>query len=77
MNTTKTLNKLIPKERGIVKSLDGKEQLIKKLLNMGITPGSELSIVRLAPLGDPIVIKVKGYLLSLRKEEAKHILLEN
>ena len=41
----------------------------KKMLSMGLLPGTEIEIVRIAPLGDPIEVKVRGYLLSLRKSE--------
>jgi ferrous iron transport protein A len=41
-----------------------------KLLEMGCLPGEKISVVRLAPLGDPIAVSVSGYLLSLRKDEA-------
>lgn len=42
----------------------------RKLLAMGLTPGAEIAIVRVAPLGDPVEIRVRGSSLSLRKEEA-------
>lgn len=47
-----------------------------RLLEMGITPGIEVEVVRRAPLGFPIEIKVRGYLLSLRESEAKCIEIE-
>ena len=47
-----------------------------RILEMGITPGAEIQIVRKAPLGFPIEIKVRGYLLSLRESEAKCIEVE-
>lgn len=42
----------------------------RKLLTMGLTPGAEIGITRVAPMGDPIEIRVRGFALSLRKEEA-------
>lgn len=42
----------------------------RKLLSMGLTPGAEIAIARVAPLGDPVEIRVRGSSLSLRKEEA-------
>ncbi|MBU2591694.1 MAG: ferrous iron transport protein A [Nitrospinae bacterium] len=66
----RTLNKLNPKESGRVKKILGEGQLRKKLLDMGIIPGTTVEVVKVAPLGDPIDIKVRGYHLSLRKEEA-------
>ena len=48
----------------------------KKLLAMGLTPGVEFSVIRFAPMGDPVEIKVRGFALSLRKEEAAGLLVE-
>lgn len=48
----------------------------KKLLAMGLTPGTEFSVTRFAPLGDPIEIKIRGFSLSLRKNEASVLLIE-
>ena len=42
-------------------------------MEMGLTPGAEVQIIRFAPLGDPIEIEVRGYRLSLRKREAEGI----
>jgi ferrous iron transport protein A len=44
---------------------------------MGVVPGSEIEAVRTAPLGDPIEFRIKGYNLSIRKQEAVNILIEN
>lgn len=43
---------------------------------MGVIPGSPVEVVKVAPLGDPIDVRIKGYHLSLRKEEAKDILVK-
>jgi ferrous iron transport protein A len=48
----------------------------KKLLSLGLTPGVEFSVTRYAPMGDPMEIKIRGFNLSLRKEEAEAILIE-
>ena len=61
-------------EKGTVKSFDD-EYLSLKLLEMGVLPGTEVEMKFAAPLGDPICIKVSGYDLSLRIEEAKTISL--
>jgi Fe2+ transport system protein FeoA len=45
----------------------------ERILNMGLVPGEKVEIVRLPPLGDPIEIKIRGYFLSLSKQEADHI----
>ena len=48
----------------------------KKLLSMGLTPGAELTVKRIAPMGDPVEISVRGFSLSLRKAEADALLVE-
>lgn len=48
----------------------------RKLLAMGLTKGTEFTISRLAPMGDPVEIEVRGYRLSLRKKEAAVLLIE-
>jgi len=48
----------------------------RKLLTMGLTPGAEIAIARLAPMGDPVEIRVRGFSLSLRKEEAAALTVE-
>jgi Fe2+ transport system protein FeoA len=72
----KTLNELKPKESGKVKKIHGGGMLYKKLLDMGIIKGTKIEVVKVAPFGDPVDIKVKGYHLSLRKKEAAQIVLE-
>lgn len=47
-----------------------------RLREMGVLPGTRVTLVRTAPLGDPIEIKVRGYCLTLRKTEADHVLVE-
>lgn len=48
----------------------------RKLLSMGLTPGTELTVVRIAPLGDPVEIRLRGFALSLRKDEAAALNVE-
>lgn len=48
----------------------------KKLLAMGLTPGTEFTVTRVAPLGDPVEIRVRGFKLSLRKDEAAALVIE-
>ncbi len=48
----------------------------KRLLDMGMVPGTVLSVSKKAPLGDPVDFKLKGYNLSLRKKEAEMIIVE-
>ncbi|MDP5214934.1 FeoA family protein [Pseudoalteromonas tunicata] len=60
----------------IVSFDNNNNELQKKLLAMGLIPGSLLEVIRFAPLGDPMVLKVRGSSLSLRKAEADSIFVE-
>jgi ferrous iron transport protein A len=71
----KSLADLKISEKGIIKSFSD-EALSIKLIEMGCLPGSEIQINFTAPFNGPIAIKVAGYHLSLRKEEAQSISLE-
>ncbi|AZZ92113.1 ferrous iron transport protein A [Hahella sp. KA22] len=55
---------------------EGGKSYRRKLLSMGLTPGVEFSVTRYAPMGDPVEILVRGFRLSLRKDEAGSILIE-
>ncbi len=55
---------------GKVKAIKATMMIKKRLLAMGLTPGTEFKIVKVAPMGDPIEMSVRGYRLSLRKSEA-------
>ncbi|HSN78143.1 MAG TPA: FeoA family protein [Anaerolineae bacterium] len=70
------LTALLPMQRGAVQAVQGSAVLRKRLLDMGLVPGAEISVVRVAPLGDPVEYMVKGYRLSLRRSEAAHVLVE-
>ena len=72
----KILNELKRGEKGRIVKIGGKGSIHRRLLDMGLVSGSEVEMERVAPLGDPIEIKVKGYNLSLRKEEAASIQVE-
>ena len=64
-------------EKAIVKGFAaGRKEYRAKLLAMGLTKGIELVITRVAPLGDPLEISVRGFSLSLRKAEASAVLIE-
>jgi DtxR family Mn-dependent transcriptional regulator len=70
------LDKLHTGQRGVVVHVGGKGPARRRMMDMGLVPGSEVEVVRVAPLGDPIEFTVKGYSLSLRKSEAKAIEVE-
>jgi len=60
-------------QRGIVRLVDGMDEVSVRLLEMGLTPGCEVTYVGAAPLGDPLEFEVRGYHLSLRKAEAAKV----
>lgn len=76
MAGTKKMNGLGIGETGTIRNIAGNASLRRKLLDMGLTPGVKIEVVKVAPLGDPMDIKVRGYNLSLRKEEAAGINVE-
>lgn len=56
--------------------LTGEGALKRRIMDMGITKGTQIYVRKVAPLGDPVEINVRGYELSIRKSEAENILLE-
>jgi len=70
------LNELKVGERGVIKLVDGERRYRRRLLDMGVTPGTLVILRKMAPLGDPIEITIRGYELTLRKDEAKLISVE-
>ena len=70
----KRLSELEPGQKGVIHSFEN-DEIFLKLMEMGCVPGEEVLVEMLAPLGDPISIKVAGYQLSLRIEEARSILV--
>lgn len=72
----KYLNELKPNETGIVKKITAEGKIKRRLYDMGVTAGCEIVVKKLAPLGDPIEVTIRGYELSLRKSEAECVLME-
>ncbi len=71
-----TLKTIQPGTRVVVKRLTGHGKIKRRLMDMGIIPGTEMEVQKVAPLGDPVEMKFKGYNLSLRQEEADTIEVE-
>ncbi|MBN1550480.1 metal-dependent transcriptional regulator [bacterium] len=71
----KTLSSLSPGESGRVARVQADTAIRQRLIDMGVLPNVVITVERMAPLGDPIEIKLRGYHLSLRKEEADAIIL--
>lgn len=71
----KTLRDIPCGETVRVVKLQGEGALKRRIMDMGITKGTEIYVRKVAPLGDPIEITVRGYELSIRKSEAENILI--
>ncbi len=63
-------------DRAIVRYVRGEVALRRRLLELGVLPGTVLEIVRIAPLGDPIEVRLCGYSLSIRREDARTVGVE-
>jgi Fe2+ transport system protein FeoA len=61
------------KQRYLIVRLEGPDEECRRLLDLGLTPGEEMAIVQSVPLGDPIVVLVRGTRLALRRREAAWI----
>lgn len=70
------LDLLKPGESGVIKTVGGEGALRLRLLDMGIIPRTKIKVQKIAPLGDPIQIFIRGYDLTLRKEDAAMIDVE-
>ena len=73
----RTLKELKPGEKGIIKKIAGEAQIKKRLMDMGVTRGAEGMVRKIAPLGDPIEVNIRGYELTFRKAEAENITVES
>lgn len=72
----KTLRSTPIGETVTVLKLDGEGGVKRRIMDMGITKGARILVKKVAPLGDPIEITVRGYELSLRKSDAEKIIVE-
>lgn len=71
-----TLDELKVGESGRILAVDGEGALRCRLLDMGLTPRARVTLQKVAPLGDPMEIRVRGYELTLRREDARLIRVE-
>ena len=76
LQNVRTLDQFQIGEFGFVKIVLGEKKVKRRLFDMGITPGIEIYLRKKAPLGDPIEITVRGYELTLRKDEACFVVME-
>ena len=71
-----TLKELSVGQSAIVKKIGTKGALKQRFVDMGLTKGVEVKVIKIAPLGDPIELEVRGYNLSIRKDDAQFIEVE-
>lgn len=72
----KTLAQLPLGGQAKVAQVDGGDEVSCRLMEMGLTPGVNVKLISVAPLGDPIELELRGYRLSVRKSEASRVLVE-
>lgn len=76
MKRKTVLSQLAPSETGVIIRVVGGGPIQRRIVDMGMVPGTRITVQKFAPLGDPMEIKVKGFNLSLRKDEAANIEVE-
>ena len=67
------LDRLAPGERGVIARLECDPAIARRLMELGLVPGTPVELIRRAPLGDPLELAARGVRLSLRRSEARHI----
>ena len=73
-----TLDKLPQGKDAVIVSIDFDDDALRQhVLNMGLTPETEVALIKKAPLGDPLELRVRGYELTLRKDDASKIKIKN
>ncbi|MCB2227911.1 MAG: ferrous iron transport protein A [Desulfarculaceae bacterium] len=77
MATKETLRMLGPGEEAVIDKVTASGELGRRIREMGLVPGTTIKIMGRAPLKDPVEIKLKGYNLTLRNNEADHIMVRS
>lgn len=75
-STVKTIDSLNPGEGGVISQVGGEGALRRRLLDMGLTPKTRVTVRKVAPMGDPIELFLRGYVLTIRREDAAKITLQ-
>jgi ferrous iron transport protein A len=71
-----TLDQVQPKTKVLIKKISGEKATKRRLMDLGLIPGTEIFVSKRAPLGDPIELKVKNSVLSIRKKDAENIIVD-
>ncbi len=72
----KKLSEFFVGQTGVIKSVGGEGKIRRRLFDMGVTPGAIVYLRKVAPLGDPVEVTLRGYELTLRKSEAEAVIAE-
>jgi Fe2+ transport system protein FeoA len=64
---------LVPGESGVIAGISGDPAIARRLMELGLVPGTPVEVVRLAPLGDPVELRIRQIHLSIRRSEANRI----
>ena len=72
----RTLAELRPGEKGRVTRVEGEAAAVRRLMDLGLIRGTPIEVVRTAPLGDPLEVRLRGFMLTLRRSEAEHITVD-
>lgn len=72
----RALSELRPGDSGRVVAVAGDADAARRLMDLGVIRGTAVEVVRTAPLGDPMEVKLRGFMLTLRRSEAEHITVE-
>ena len=70
------LAELKPGESARITEIGGEGDALRRLMDLGLIRGTAVEVVRTAPLGDPIEVRLRGFMLTLRRAEAEHITVE-
>lgn len=76
MGTPVSLRTLQVNQRGVIRSIKASGELGRRIRDMGLIPGTEVQVVGKAPLKDPVALRLRGFTLTLRNNEADHIAVE-
>jgi ferrous iron transport protein A len=76
MTKQNTLRGLGRNQSGVIAKITARGELGRRIRDMGLVPGTQLTVMGRAPLKDPVEIKLKGYCLTLRNNEADHIIIQ-
>ena len=72
----RSLADLAPAETSRIREVTGSDGLTQRLCELGFTPGEMVGVVRAAPLGDPLQIRIRGFDVALRRSEARRVLVD-